>query len=144
MLHYRFGIQQVRKDSKVLGKLFIEDLMHAYLYMILLRVSTHYDDHMDIINSTKYLFTMICFNISNLEDSLQNLDTWISTFTNNAGVEKENFAFFLVGNKSDLIEQKQVTSKQIESLTSKNSIKEDRSHVTSAETGTGIEEVFGQ
>lgn len=81
------------------------------------------------------------------EESLHNLNQWIDTFSSNAGIEKPSpdkiatFPFYLVGNKWDLIEDKEVDDKHIDEFLDKNRISSDRAHLTSAETGTGVEEV---
>ena len=78
------------------------------------------------------------------DTSLTDLKQWIETFSLNAGVDKHKFAFFLVGNKCDLAESRQVQPKHIDSFLSATEVLKERVHETSAQTGAGIEEVFGQ
>lgn len=81
------------------------------------------------------------------EESLHNLHQWIDTFSSHAGIGKissgksPKFPFYLVGNKWDLIEEKEVEDKHIDSFLDKNWMSPERAHLTSAETGTGVEEV---
>ena len=79
------------------------------------------------------------------KESLINLNQWIETFSDNAGIDKQNFVFYIVGNKWDLIESKEVTAKEVDKLVEGNFNDADyssRTFETSAETGTNIEEVF--
>jgi small GTP-binding protein len=78
---------------------------------------------------------LLVFDITN-RTSFENLDDWLASFRN---ASSDQAALFLLGNKSDLNEQRKVESNEGEDWATGHSC---RYFETSARTGDGIPEVF--
>jgi GTPase SAR1 family protein len=80
---------------------------------------------------------LICFDLTNESTFGESIDYWTNEL--NEALESGTFKLFLVGNKSDLIEERKITREMAESVASKMGM---TYFETSSKTGQGVSEMF--
>ena len=81
---------------------------------------------------------LLMYDISNY-DSFKHIKNWIQDIKNNLGVPIEKIALIIVGNKSDLVEQRKVTFEEAKQYADEHELPYIE---TSAKEGININELF--
>ena len=84
----------------------------------------------------KALCVFIVFSLNN-ELSFQNIEKWIDEIKNNEG---EQPIVILVGNKSDILDERKISNEEIKEFCKKNNL--ENYFETSAKTGENVHEMF--